>query len=183
MNYQTGRRLRKVEEWGLVIVCVLGLASFTSLRLLLEPTAATVRQPTKVIGPYTINIDNLWRRTNGARLQAKLKPLSLNPVLNTSSAAKCADMVSKNYWAQNDPAGTPPWHFITDAGITYKQAGENIAQGFITDAGVFKGLTDTDAHKANMLNPAFTQVGFAVCKSPNLQGKGPKLLVVQQFTN
>lgn len=183
MDHKADKRLRRVETGGLILVCGLGLLFFACIHQLLAPAGTGPAVSKAAIGPYTINTDKLWHQTNKLRANAKVKPLSLNPALSSSSQAKCQDMVSKNYWAQNDPSGTPPWHFITDAGIAYKQAGENLAQGFVTDGGVFKGLTDTTAHRANLLNPAFTQVGFAVCKSNDLQGHGPKLLVVQQFTN
>lgn len=131
-----------------------------------------------------IDVTDLWNQTNAARAQAGLAALSLNPALNTSAAAKCADMVAKNYWAHNDPSGQEPWHFIKEAGVQYRFAGENLGAGYDTSPALFAGWMNSQEHKDNILSSHFTDVGFAVCKTGDSfpTNTAPTLLVIQHFS-
>ena len=44
-------------------------------------------------------------------------------------------------------------------GITYKTAGENIAMGYSSAQKVMQGWMNSSGHRANILNPSFTQIG------------------------
>jgi uncharacterized protein YkwD len=92
-------------------------------------------------------------------------------------------MVAKNYWSHNDRAGNTPWHFITDAGVPYVHLAENLATGYDSAASTINGWMASPDHKANILDPKFTDVGFAVCKSNAFVGHSglPALIVVQHF--
>lgn len=128
-----------------------------------------------------IDIYQLFQLTNHERAKAGLQQLSLNPKLNSSAAAKCNDMVKKDYWSHFDPAGNPPWHFMTAAGIPYIHMGENLGEGFRSADSQLNGWMKSAEHKANILDPRFTDIGFGVCKSKSSSKKlSPGVLVVVQ---
>jgi uncharacterized protein YkwD len=130
-----------------------------------------------------IDINQLWSDTNSQRVKSGLRLLTLNPRLDQSAQAKCADMVGKDYWSHNDPSGKPPWHFITSAGVPRLHLGENLGTGFDNAATVINAWMLSPEHKANILDPRFTDVGFGVCKSEAFVGVGGQsaLIVVQHF--
>lgn len=146
----------------------------------------TVAQTTPVapeLRPSDIDVYELYNLTNQDRQQAGIAPLRLNPKLNASAKAKCDDMVAKNYWSHDAPDGTQPWQFFSAQGIT-GLLGENLAEGSSTSAD--RDNTDwmkSPGHKANILNPNFTDVGFAVCLSKSYAGNKnlPALITVQHF--
>lgn len=52
-------------------------------------------------------------------------------------------------------------------GITYKSAGENIAQGQRSPQEVVQAWMDSPGHRANILNGKFTHIGVGYVKSGN----------------
>jgi hypothetical protein len=134
----------------------------------------------QVLGYATdINTSSLYSLTNQQRSANGLAGLSYNSQLAQAAQNKAADMFAKNYWAHNSPDGLTPWYFILGAGYQYTTAGENLAEGFSTSAGVMDGWMNSPGHRANILNSAFQDVGFAVVNG-NLLGS-PTTLVVAEY--
>jgi hypothetical protein len=179
---ERGRRIVYIIS-GLVALAIVGFLSFRAgvVHGHIRPDTPAVSVAVKTLQVSDIDVYDLWNQTNEARAQNNLPALSLNPLLNASASAKCNDMVAKDYWSHIDPTGMHGWHFITEAGISYITAGENLAYGYDGATGVVNGWMNSEEHKANILNAGFTDVGFAVCKSGDFQNKGPQLLVVQHF--
>ena len=44
-------------------------------------------------------------------------------------------------------------------GLAYRTAGENIAMGYPTPQSVVDGWMNSEGHRKNILNPAFTVIG------------------------
>ncbi len=133
-----------------------------------------------VLGIATdISSQKLLLLANQKRQENKLPPLSLNPELSLAARNKADDMFSKDYWAHNSPDGKTPWIFIEDAGYNYVYAGENLARGFNTDTDVTNAWMASPSHRANILSPNYTDVGFAVITG-KLNGE-ETVLVVEEF--
>lgn len=155
-----------------------GLAFFV-LILAFMPTIynLTTTKSMQVLGYATnITIGDLHSISNGERTSRGVNGLNLNSKLNQAAANKAAHMFANNYWAHNAPDGTTPWSFMTAAGYSYYTAGENLAKNFSTSAGVVNGWMDSPGHKANVLNSAFKDVGYAVMNG-TLQGQQTTLVV------
>jgi len=119
--------------------------------------------------------------TNQARLDAGLAPLSLNVELEQAAYAKAADMAKNGYWDHFRPTDhKAPWDFIHEAGYSYTVAGENLARGFVTPTGITKAWMASPTHRANILSPNYTEVGFASVHTTDETGK-TVLLTVQMF--
>ncbi len=99
---------------------------------------------------------------NQERKQNGLASLSLSPQLTSAAQNKANDMIAKDYWAHNSTDGETPWDFIKAAGYNYFYAGENLARGYNTSPDVTNAWMASPDHRANMLSPNYTDVGFAV---------------------
>jgi uncharacterized protein YkwD len=119
--------------------------------------------------------------TNVNRAQDGEPALTLDPELTAAAQAKAEDLVTKDYWAHNSPAGKTPWDFITQAGYQYQKAGENLAYGFSDADSAEVGWMNSPEHKANILDADYQNVGFATASSPNYQGRGPETVVVAEY--
>jgi uncharacterized protein YkwD len=126
-----------------------------------------------------INVAQLFAQTNQERVSNGLPALRLDSRLNSSAGLKAANMFSDNYWAHVSPGGIQPWYWFTQAGYAYSYAGENLAKDFDTTAGVMTGWMNSSGHRANILNPNYVDVGFAV-QNGTLQG-GQTTLVVAHY--
>jgi hypothetical protein len=114
---------------------------------------------------------------NSKREQLGLNTLKESQKLDQAAALKAQDMVAKGYFAHQSPQGATPWFWFGQAGYTYTYAGENLAVGFIDSPEVFNAWLNSPSHKANMVNPHYTEVGTAV-----LSGfEGNSVVVVQLF--
>lgn len=128
-----------------------------------------------------IKVFDLWTSVNKLRQQNKVGPLQLDATINTAAAAKCKDMVDKNYWSHKDPKGADPWHFLTEAGVQHKAAAENIAKDFTKPSTIYTAWANSTDDKSKMIDARYTRAGYAVCKTgPGFPGaKTPTLLIVQ----
>ena len=155
------------------------LAIFVSIPFIYNVTTAKTAQ---VLGYATsISIGQLSELTNQERANNGLAPLTLDSRLNSAAAAKASHMFANNYWAHVAPDGTTPWSFIYAAGYNYNVAGENLAKDFNTSSGVVAGWMASPTHRANVINSAYNDVGFAVVNG-NLLGSDTTLVVAMYAT-
>jgi len=141
------------------------------------PVQSTPPTPTVTpAGQSEITVYDLLTQINAVRIKAGAAPLSLNEKLNTSAGFKAADMITNNYWAHTSPAGVEPWHWFTAAGYPYRFAGEVLAMNYDDAAAVVSAWLASPSHRADILNPAFREVGFAVAHG-RLNGADVVLIV------
>lgn len=155
-----------IRAHGLAIVAVL-IVGLQTTALAVRPAAARPpgHQSIGAVLAYATDItpQELFDQTNQQRAANGLPPLQLDSRLNASASAKAADMFQYDYWAHVNPVnGTQPWYWFTQAGYSYSYAGENLAKDFDTTAGVMTGWMNSPGHRANILNPHYVDVGFAV---------------------
>ncbi len=117
--------------------------------------------------------------TNGDRSQNSLRTLTLSPVLTAAAQGKANDMAAKSYFAHVSPEGIDPWHWFKDVGYTFAYAGENLAVDFSESGDVERAWMNSPTHRANILNPHFTEIGIAVAEG-TYQGRRT-VFVVQEF--
>lgn len=119
--------------------------------------------------------------TNAARTEQGLPSLALNETLNAAAARKAADMVAAGYWDHFRPSDNKaPWDFMKESGYDYSVAGENLARGFKTAAGITAAWMASPTHRANLLSEKYDEVGFAVVEGLDENGE-PALITVQFF--
>src|SRR3989344_4218630 len=122
----------------------------------------------------------LLSSTNSARSQNGVKSLKINSKLASAAQAKANDMASRNYWSHNTPEGKTPWTFVLAKGYSYQKLGENLAAGFSGEQATVNGWMGSAPHKENLLDSAFSEVGFGWANNANYTsaGGGPMTIVV-----
>jgi len=127
-----------------------------------------------------MSISGLLRDTNDQRQAAGVKRLTLNNMLNAAAQAKADDMAKKNYWSHYTPDGDAPWVFVNARHYNYQKLGENLATGFDNEQDTINGWMASPPHKENLLDSAFTEVGFGFANNPNYTaaGGGPMTIIV-----
>ena len=122
------------------------------------PTAPTQPAPTAEAAPPAeppppppppapVCADSLLDCVNQARAAEGVGPVTTNGTL-TAAAQACADRMAAS--GQLTHSGATPG---------FAAWGENIAQGYGSVPAVFDGWMNSPGHRANILNPAFTQLG------------------------
>lgn len=137
--------------------------------------------PSLAFAATGITTEDLLECTNRNRIEKNLNELILNSELSKGAQTKLNDMETYDYWSHVNPStGVSPWFFFDNIDYPYVTAGENLAFSFKTSEGVCKGWMDSPTHRANILDPTFQEVGFAVRDVDlGLEGKG--ILIVQFF--
>jgi uncharacterized YkwD family protein len=98
---------------------------------------------------------------NQERMKQGVKPLGVNMVLVSLARNKSRDMVAKNYFSHTSPTYGSPFDMMRNAGVSFKTAGENIA-GAATTESAHQSLMNSQGHRANILNSAFSQIGIGI---------------------
>jgi len=106
----------------------------------------------------------LLNLVNQARARKRVSPLRYDSSLCHAAQAHSADMAKRNYFSHNArrpaPNGVKISDRVTNSGYQWQTVGENIAKGHLTVEKVFQGWMDSPGHRANILNPGFTEMGF-----------------------
>jgi uncharacterized YkwD family protein/spore coat assembly protein SafA len=127
----------------------------------------------KLLIPNITDIKNLEneviRIVNVERANRGLTQLSANWQLSRLARYKSADMVKFNYFSHYSPTYGSPFEMMTNFGIKYSAAGENIAMGQPTPKSVMTAWMNSPGHKANILSPNFKEIGVGVCKNSSGQ--------------
>jgi uncharacterized protein YkwD len=109
-----------------------------------------------------IQTDDLFTKINIVRAENDLPLFIKSEKLDEAATLKGNDMVINNYFAHISPSGISPWSWIIKSGYSYRRAGENLAINFRNSESLIKAWLDSPKHKANILNPLFTEIGYAV---------------------
>ena len=110
-----------------------------------------------------ISIDGIIYYTNLERQKAGLKPLAKNTRLNKSATLKTDDMFGNQYFEHTALDGKTAADLIKSVDYKFQIVGENLALGiFDTDKSLVQAWMNSPTHKANILNPKYTEMGAAV---------------------
>lgn len=110
-----------------------------------------------------ITSQNILNNLNAERTARGLQTLTINPELNNAATLKSKDMINRDYF-EHYAHGMAPWDFMNLFGYDYLYAGENLAMDFATSEGMTKAWMNSPAHKENILNPDFSEIGIGVVK-------------------
>jgi uncharacterized protein YkwD len=160
-----------------VLAAVIAAAMLVSISLFGTPLMRTI-----VAGPMNVAAvlsAVLVDMANADRAALGLGTLMPDPLLTAAAQAKANDMAQKSYFAHFDAAGKSPWDWMHEVGYQYQHAGENLAIQFSESGDVQRAWLASPAHRANLLDGKFTQVGIATAEG-FYQGQ-PTTFVVQFF--
>lgn len=94
---------------------------------------------------------------NAERKKAGLNELVWDETVTTAAMTRSKE-IEKSF-SHTRPDGRGFGTAITDLGITYRGAGENIAWGQKTPEAVMNAWMNSEGHRANILNPNFKKIG------------------------
>ncbi len=104
-------------------------------------------------------------QTNLQRQQNGLGFLAEENILDAMALSKANDMCEKQYFAHTSPSGIGAGNLADSFGYDYLSIGENLALGpFADDAAVVLAWMGSPGHRANILNPKFTEIGVGAVK-------------------
>ncbi|MFT4532463.1 MAG: hypothetical protein ACI9T8_000486 [Candidatus Saccharimonadales bacterium] len=129
-----------------------------------QSSQATLAYATGVSTSGLLSSTNSQRASNGAGA------LAINSKLNAAAQAKANDMQARDYWAHKTPDGEDPWVFVDAQGYDFNKAGENLAYGYSSSSTTVTGWMNSPSHRANMLDTAFTEVGFGFIDAADFVG-------------
>lgn len=96
---------------------------------------------------------------NQERSKQGLKPLTLSDKLTSIANTKAQDMAKNGYFSHTSPTYGSPFDMLHEFGVSYSNAGENIAAGQKTPEQVMNDWMNSSGHRANILNKNYTQLG------------------------
>ena len=144
-------------------------------RLTALAIAIALTAPCAVADMATDLVDQM----NRERTAHGLKPLHVNAELSAAALDRIDDMFAKHYFSHVSPDGIQPWQWVDKRGYDYHAMGENLAVGYSSAESVVDGWMHSPEHRANVLKPAFDEVGVAVvAQSPRQPFRGPTVVAL-----
>jgi uncharacterized YkwD family protein len=127
----------------------------------IQPAAQPGRTPsnTAVTGTVSQYVQQVIDLTNAQRRQNGLPALKADSQLSSVAQRKAIDMQQNHYFSHTSPTYGSPFDMMRDFGVTYRSAGENIAQGQRTPQEVVTAWMNSPGHRANILNRNYTNIG------------------------
>ena len=158
-----------------------GLIIYILLFILLQVGFSIISYSKPGVLGITGNIDQkrLIELTNAERQKMGLSQVSENAALDKAAELKAKNMLQENYWAHFAPSGKTPWDFMLGSGYKFTFAGENLAKNFYKSDDVVVAWMASPAHRDNLLNPKYRDIGIAVVDGA-LNGQ-KTTLIVQMF--
>lgn len=134
------------------------------------PTAAPTSAPSQTELSYAEQVVQL---VNEERAKAGLSKLTINTTAASAALTRAKETVTS--FSHTRPSGKSFSTALTEAGVSYRGCGENIAYGQKTPQEVMNGWMNSSGHRANILNANYTSIGVGVYES------GGRLYWVQLF--
>ncbi len=182
-HHATHKKEKRTKRFLKVYAPYIPLLVIVGLGLFLSNFNDFKQRKDQTVLSYATNVsdEGLLEATNRSRTENNLPVLTINSRLDKAAQAKANDMAQRNYWSHNTPDGKEPWYFIEQAGYGYYRAAENLAYGFDTSKLTVVGWMNSPSHRANVLDPALSEVGFGIANVANYQDKGAQTIVVAMY--
>lgn len=110
--------------------------------------------------PYLVEREMLFSLMNEQRSANNVAKLSQSGALNNLAHLRAYELSQE--FSHTRPNGASCFSVLKDSGIEYRLAGENIASGYADAGTVMDGWMNSEGHRANILNPNYSQVGIGV---------------------
>ncbi len=127
-----------------------------------QPGDTTPDQP-ETDGSQDAFANQVVKLVNEERAKAGLSPLSVNS--KAANAAQTRAREIEKSFSHTRPDGSSFNTALTEAGVSFRGAGENIAYGQTTPQQVMEGWMKSSGHRANILNANYTSIGVGHYKN------------------
>jgi uncharacterized protein YkwD len=128
------------------------------------PFAPEVHMDAEAAGQRVLELVNQTRKSRrscGNRKFNAAPPLRWNDALAEAARRHSEDMARYDFLSHDSRDGSTAAQRIERAGYRYRAMGENIAGGQLQPEEAVAGWINSPGHCANLMNPAFTEMGVA----------------------
>ena len=156
-----------------------GLQDFWSVLYIAEDTASSGTGTTNQAEGNSLQAQRqgVLDLVNSYRAQSGLAPLVLDEALCSAAQVRANEIVQS--FSHTRPDGTTCFTALKEANISYGTAGENIAAGSSTPAGVMEQWMNSPGHRDNIMKAEYRAIGIGYVQV----GSGYGHYWVQMFTN
>ena len=112
-------------------------------------------------GQHSAFISEVVRLVNKERAAYGLSSVTAGNSALSKAAATRASEQAKSF-SHTRPDGSKWTTVLSQYGVSYKSAGENVAYGQDTPSEVMSAWMNSDGHRANILNGSYTEIGVGV---------------------
>ncbi|MGN1338720.1 MAG: chitobiase/beta-hexosaminidase C-terminal domain-containing protein [Oscillospiraceae bacterium] len=109
--------------------------------------------------------EEVVRLVNIEREKYGLSPLRTNKKLMDTAQLRAQELTE--YYDHTRPDGSRCFTALSQAGLNYRSAGENIAAGYSSPKAVVDGWMNSAGHRNNILSTQFTEIGVGYAASSN----------------
>lgn len=102
---------------------------------------------------------------NAERAKEGLSPLTID--VKVQAAAQVRAKECEQYFSHTRPNGSSFATALREQGVTYRNAGENIAWGQRSPEEVMNAWMNSPGHRKNIMNPNFTTIGVGYYENAN----------------
>jgi uncharacterized protein YkwD len=110
-------------------------------------------------GPTDPEVASFVKLMNRHRVSIGLSPLVWDSRAAAVAKAHSREMFDRRYFSHSWPDGRSTWDRLAARGVTYSEAGENIAWGQRTGSAVLTSWLNSPGHRANIERGSFTVHG------------------------
>ena len=119
-----------------------------------RPSASKPLQSTAANSSYAAQVVSL---VNAERARQGLPALTVSTTVQQAAQTRAGELQTS--FSHTRPSGASCFTALTEAGISYTRAGENIAYGQSTPEAVVQSWMSSSGHRANILSSSFTTIG------------------------
>jgi len=118
---------------------------------------------------------------NSIRVDNGLNAIAADGSLNAVAEIRSQDLINRNYFSHYTPEGTNVFNVMRDNGVSYRYAGENLAQSAPASIGTpeafINAWVNSPTHLSNMLRAQYTKIGVSMVEIDS------RRVVTTVFTN
>jgi uncharacterized protein YkwD len=144
---------------ALTIVAVVLLACRKGGAATAPSVASHTRAPAPATGPIDREVVSFVKLMNAHRISMGLSALVWDSRAAAVAQAHSRDMFDRHYFSHTSPDGRSTWDRLAARGVTYSQAGENIAWGQGTGSAALRAWLRSPGHRANIEHSSYTHHG------------------------
>lgn len=109
---------------------------------------------------YTDLINEVYEITNNYRSLVRVSSLTLDSSLVEAASIRAKEL--SDSFSHTRPNGSSCFTVLSELGISYGTAGENIAAGYSSSQSVMEGWRSSSGHYQNIISSKFKKIGIGV---------------------
>lgn len=118
----------------------------------------TVSLPLQSAQPNSSYAAQVVSLVNAERARHGLSALTVSTTVQQAAQTRAGELQTS--FSHTRPSGASCFTALTEAGVSYARAGENIAYGQSTPEAVVQSWMSSSGHRANILSSSFTTIGI-----------------------